>query len=174
MAEQSVSLAPGESKVVAFEVSPTEARAYQVSVNGLSGSFVALEVPEIKLVYVSDIRHHREKTPCGATYTIFEVDVQNQGNVSGPCSCIARRRVLTRDGWSGWMNFNYDPYCGSEALVWKIDHAVIKPGETVTFSEGLEKWPYLYEPSWDILRLEVRFKGDAGEILTGSMRPRDL
>jgi hypothetical protein len=44
VAEQSVTLAPGESKVVAFEATPTEARAYQVSVNGLTGSFVAIEV----------------------------------------------------------------------------------------------------------------------------------
>jgi len=44
MAEQSVSLAPGESKVVSFEATPTKARTYQVSVNGLTGSFVATEV----------------------------------------------------------------------------------------------------------------------------------
>ena len=57
MAEQSVILAPGESKVVAFEVSPSEARAYHVEVNGLSGSFVATEAPELVTfsVRVSDI-----------------------------------------------------------------------------------------------------------------------
>jgi len=42
MAEQSITLNPGESRVVSFEVTPQEARIYQVSVNGLTGSFKAL------------------------------------------------------------------------------------------------------------------------------------
>ena len=50
MAEQVVSLAPGESKVVSFEVVPDVAKAYAVSVDGLYGSFVATEMP------VADIR----------------------------------------------------------------------------------------------------------------------
>jgi len=41
MATQSVTLQPGESKVVSFEFVPIEARTYQVSVDGLTGSFVA-------------------------------------------------------------------------------------------------------------------------------------
>ncbi|MBA7674646.1 hypothetical protein ES703_82867 [subsurface metagenome] len=45
MAEQTVTLNPGESKVVTFEVTPSKARAYQVTVNGLTGSFVASPVP---------------------------------------------------------------------------------------------------------------------------------
>ncbi|MBA7686808.1 hypothetical protein ES703_95267 [subsurface metagenome] len=51
MAEQTVTLNPGESKVVAFEVTPSEARTYQVSVNGLAGSFIATEAPpEVTLI----------------------------------------------------------------------------------------------------------------------------
>ncbi|GAH56761.1 unnamed protein product, partial [marine sediment metagenome] len=45
MAEQIVTLAPGESKVVTFEVTPEVAKAYSVSVDGLYGSFEATEVP---------------------------------------------------------------------------------------------------------------------------------
>lgn len=45
MAEQSITLNPGESKTVSFEVIPAEARTYQVSVNGLSGSFSAVGAP---------------------------------------------------------------------------------------------------------------------------------
>lgn len=45
MAEQSVTLQPEESKAVSFEATPQEARTYQVSVNGLTGSFVASEAP---------------------------------------------------------------------------------------------------------------------------------
>lgn len=50
VAEQTVELAPGESKTIAFEVTPTVAKSYSVSVNGLSGSFKAVKVP------VADIR----------------------------------------------------------------------------------------------------------------------
>lgn len=50
MAEQTVTLAPGESKSVSFEVTPTVAKPYSVSVDGLHGSFVATTVP------VADIR----------------------------------------------------------------------------------------------------------------------
>jgi len=42
MTEQTVELGPGESKVVSFEAIPHEARTYQVSVNGLTGSFDAI------------------------------------------------------------------------------------------------------------------------------------
>ncbi len=41
VAEQNVTLQPGESKVIGFETVPNEAKTYQVSVNGLTGSFVA-------------------------------------------------------------------------------------------------------------------------------------
>jgi len=42
MAEQNVTLQPGESKVISFEAVPQEAKTYQVSVNGISGSFRAI------------------------------------------------------------------------------------------------------------------------------------
>lgn len=50
MAQQTIYLAPGESKPLSFEVTPVEAKTYSVSVDGLSGSFVATELP------VADIR----------------------------------------------------------------------------------------------------------------------
>ncbi|MBA7629845.1 hypothetical protein ES703_37352 [subsurface metagenome] len=43
MAEQTVELQPGESQVISFEATPTVAKTYQVSVDGLTGSFVATE-----------------------------------------------------------------------------------------------------------------------------------
>jgi len=50
MAEQSVTLAPGESKTISFQVTPSVARTHSVSVDGLTGSFTATKVP------VADIR----------------------------------------------------------------------------------------------------------------------
>ena len=45
MAEQSVTLNPGESRVVSFSATPSEARTYQVLVDGLTGSFAAIAPP---------------------------------------------------------------------------------------------------------------------------------
>jgi len=45
MADQSITLAPGGRRLVTFEAIPHEARIYQVSVNGLTGSFVATLPP---------------------------------------------------------------------------------------------------------------------------------
>ncbi|GAI61056.1 unnamed protein product, partial [marine sediment metagenome] len=45
MAEKIVSLEPGQSETVSFEVTPAEAKTFQVSVNGLTGSFVATPAP---------------------------------------------------------------------------------------------------------------------------------
>jgi len=45
MAEQNITLSSGESKVVSFEATPHEAKTYQVSVDGLTGSFKAVVAP---------------------------------------------------------------------------------------------------------------------------------
>jgi len=50
VAEQTLTLAPGESKAVSFKVTPETAKTYSVSVDGLSGSFRATTAP------VADIR----------------------------------------------------------------------------------------------------------------------
>jgi len=51
MAEQTVTLQPGESKTVSFEVTPAVVKSYAVSVDGLSGSFAAIEgILEFELV----------------------------------------------------------------------------------------------------------------------------
>ncbi|HUV56459.1 MAG TPA: hypothetical protein VMV84_04430 [Dehalococcoidales bacterium] len=53
MAEQSVTLDPGESKLVSFEAIPHEARTYQVKVDGLTGSFKAMAPPESSALLTS-------------------------------------------------------------------------------------------------------------------------
>ena len=45
MADQTVTLQPGESKTLSFEVTPTVAKTYQVAVDGQSGSFRAVTTP---------------------------------------------------------------------------------------------------------------------------------
>ncbi|MBA7715795.1 hypothetical protein ES703_124853 [subsurface metagenome] len=48
--KKTVTLNPGESKVVDFTFTPTVARGYQANVDGLTGSFVAVPVPEAEFV----------------------------------------------------------------------------------------------------------------------------
>lgn len=43
--KKTITLNPGESKVASFSFTPTVAKSYVVSVDGLSGSFVAIEAP---------------------------------------------------------------------------------------------------------------------------------
>lgn len=61
-AQQSISLEPGASIEVTFETTPAEAKTYTVSVDGLTGSFVATAPPvisaEITDGYIWDSRHH--------------------------------------------------------------------------------------------------------------------
>jgi hypothetical protein len=81
MAEKSVTLQPGESKVVSFEATPQEARSYQVSVNGLTGSFVATEALEpVPCVYCgatfsteAGLISHMESNHPGMPYLVYAV-----------------------------------------------------------------------------------------------------
>ena len=54
MATKMVTLEPGESKAVTFEVTPTELGMYLVSVDGLTGSFSVVEVP-VTNIQLSDL-----------------------------------------------------------------------------------------------------------------------
>lgn len=54
MAAKTVTLEPGESKAVSFEVTPTELGVYSVSVDGLTGSFSVVEVP-VADIQLSDL-----------------------------------------------------------------------------------------------------------------------
>ncbi|GAJ08855.1 unnamed protein product, partial [marine sediment metagenome] len=74
MAEQSVVLQPGESKLVSFEATPTEARTYQVSVDGLTGSFAAIQPAPAKFEYASDIRKQTGTDAHGRLVAYIEVD----------------------------------------------------------------------------------------------------
>ena len=89
MAEQSVTLNPGESKQVSFEATPHEARTYHVSVNGLTGSFVAAEAPPptplVPCVYCGatfsteqELISHMEANHSGSPYLIYAYVYQDE------------------------------------------------------------------------------------------------
>jgi len=80
-AEKTVSLEPGQSEAVSFEVTPAEAKTFQVSVNGLTGSFITTEVP------VADIRVENlviEPAECNVGDTVsISVTAKNYGGAVG-------------------------------------------------------------------------------------------
>lgn len=61
MAEQTVELQPSESKPVSFEAIPHEAKTYHVSVNGLSGSFIA--IPAVPSMAITRWAYIKDSTP---------------------------------------------------------------------------------------------------------------
>lgn len=81
MAEQTVTLQPGESKNVSFEVTPTVAKTYAVSVDGLTGSFRATTVP-VADIRLSNLVITPAEVNVGQTVTI-SVTATNQGTAAG-------------------------------------------------------------------------------------------
>jgi len=81
MAEQTVSLEPGESKPISFEVTPTVAKSYSISVDGLHGSFTAAEVP-VADIRVEDLEISPAEVFVGEKVTISVV-ARNYGNAAG-------------------------------------------------------------------------------------------
>ncbi|GAH84917.1 unnamed protein product [marine sediment metagenome] len=192
MAEQKVTLNPGESKLVNFEAVPSVAKTYQVSVNGLAGSFVAREAPAAEFAYISDIRYSPFTVPplpgwnpeysCGSRsdYQAFEVDIQNQGEVAGECvlGCYIRHReAISAAPWSSWSpdtNFECrlwcrEPYrCCFSAGPYRVKRAVIQPGEVVTF-RGI-CWHHFFDDQAEDQYIQARFVGDPGEIISKEVK----
>jgi len=81
MADQTVTLQPGESRTVSFQITPTEAKSYSVSVNGLSGTFRAVEAP-VADIKVENLNISPAEVYVGEKVTI-SVTATNYGNAAG-------------------------------------------------------------------------------------------
>jgi hypothetical protein len=81
MAEQTVTLAPGESKVISFEVAPTVAKTYVVTADGLVGTFVATE-EAVADIRVENLQISPTEVYVGEKVTI-SVQATNYGNKIG-------------------------------------------------------------------------------------------
>lgn len=81
MAEQTVTLEPGESKTISFNVAPTVAKAYSVTVDGLSGTFRVTEKP-VADIRVEDLSISPAEVYVGETVTI-SVRATNYGTAAG-------------------------------------------------------------------------------------------
>lgn len=144
MAEQSVTLQPGESKVVSFEAIPREAKVYQISVNGLTGSFKAVEAapPGGEILGVqwrlwkSDVWHPMSDlipySEIGVSYYLgFTVK-----NTGGKASF--RVGLYVYDAFAGW-HWTYSPRvdieAGGEALIERgFDSYGVTGSQTFTFT----------------------------------------
>ena len=121
-----MTLQPGESKVVSFEATPQEARSYQVSVNGLTGSFVATEALEpVPCVYCratfgteAELISHTESNHPGKPYLVSMQLLRSflsQGSYDGAPADV---KVYVPD--SGYYQFHfwiYSDACASAASV---------------------------------------------------------
>jgi hypothetical protein len=86
VAQQSVTLNPGESKTVSFTVTPTVAKTYSVSVDGLSGSFKATTAP-VADIKVENLVISPTEVMVGAT-VVISVVAMNYGTASGSKTII--------------------------------------------------------------------------------------
>lgn len=150
MATQEVTLQPGESQVVSFQAVPQQAKVYQVSVNGLTGSFRAIEAAPAQFIYASDIRQQDWPGPSGWGGVKFEVDIQNTGGQPANCTPIATIDTC---------------YGGHEV---PMGTSTINPGEVVTFY-GQWFWPHgvLEADEW---WRPYQIKSEAGIIFFGLPR----
>jgi len=81
VASKTISLNPGESKTASFEVTPAVAKTYNVSVDGLYGSFVAT-TEAVADIRVEDLVISPAEVMVGETVTISVV-AKNYGEASG-------------------------------------------------------------------------------------------
>jgi len=81
VAEQIVTLEPGQSTTVSFEVVPTVAKSYSVTVDGLSGNFRATEAP-VADIRVENLVIEPSEVTVGEKVTI-SVTATNYGTVAG-------------------------------------------------------------------------------------------
>ncbi len=90
--EQTVTLEPGESRVVSFEVTPEVAKAYSVSVDGLYGSF---EATEEEVAVFSVVLGVSPLTPKVGDMITWWALIENIGTVEGtPTVSWYRNNIL--------------------------------------------------------------------------------
>lgn len=182
--EQTVTLAPGESKMVSFQVTPMVAKSYSVSINGLYGTFRATEAPVAEFAYVSGVRYSYatiEGTVAGepgrivtrGDYHLWEIDVKNVGNtpreLTLQCLISTHGEYWGEDyPWSDWVDISrfeelsIANYYLFDAGPYQELSKTIEPGQTVTF-RGYCWGHWAPQIGWYVYAIRAMFIGDPGE-----------
>ncbi|GAI84436.1 unnamed protein product, partial [marine sediment metagenome] len=170
MAGKTVYLNPGESEGVTFEATPTVAKTYQVSVDGLSGSFVAQAAPvgEVEITSISMSKTSLvEADPFTVSITFsnphdYDVWVRPEFSLGGQAV------LCGYDPDSGSYTPNWvHGYEVNSKWVW-VDLGGYQPiDELIPEAYGSNMTPYLYAPDGAALTsgehayLKVPAKGQA-------------
>ena len=140
-----VTLAPGEAKPVEFQFSPMEARVYQVSVDGLIGSFSVIVRPTFKLSILAAKLYDARLGPLRlGGYAIFgKVDVtikNDEGRTltgQSPDYVDLQVTILRASdrGQCGFVKFSRDIPPGTNTITldrtdkgWGVSEVTLSPG----------------------------------------------
>ena len=174
MAEQIVELTPGESKEVAFEVTPPEAREYQVSVDGLVGSFKVIGPP----LMVSEIAIHSRQAdgsliiPTWCCFCRANIEVTNPKETTETVLLTFMMRHMNGFPyeWTDWYEKSYyipqDPGYPDYMEAYNrqtVLSGVLGVGETKTFSQVF--WVGA-EREEKIRKIQIKFVGPFGEVIS--------
>lgn len=156
--KKTVTLNPSESEIVTFEWVPSEARIYQVLVDGLTGSFMAIEAPPVYLapcVYCgatfsteAELIAHMNANHPGMPYLIYayvqedEVPSGSYYNVSYKAYISGLRTAPTGSYWL--LHFTQNVY---RSLVPWAYSARISVSSGAGFIEGSGMARAMYNPA---------------------------
>ena len=149
--KKTVTLNPGEGKVITFTYTPTVARSYQVIIDGLSGNFAALPGGEAEFAYVSNLLVVVTNVP--SIYDIaYTVSIRNTG-VSPAELHLEIYQSMCEPPHGAWTCADPPNWSGWNLM--DAQSAILGPGETRVFTGSVERAPYIYR---------LKAVSEAGEI----------
>ena len=92
---KTVTLAPGEAKPAEFQFRPMEARVYQVSVDGLSGSFSVIEAPPPPVTGLSTIGGRVRDARTGEGMSFVSVSLNGYGVLTSRLGFYLLQNVMS-------------------------------------------------------------------------------
>ncbi|GAH57408.1 unnamed protein product [marine sediment metagenome] len=152
MTEQVVSLNPGESKSISFEAVPSVAKTYQVTVNGLAGSFKAIQ-PAPQIVIKSFHYVYKGWYTWSLPPIIHAIDVNAIGfaftnNGQAPIGGVSVEMLVE---WDDFIDEGYLVMpAGSVRLTVPVDQYWQVIGQPFIAPVGETKVWFGFEPPYDI------------------------
>jgi hypothetical protein len=176
--EQTVTLEGWGSQVVSFQATPSEAKTYQVSVNGLTGSFTAVAEGVPPTVYTCSYcgatfatneelqahiaSAHPEQPPVGEAKFEYASDIRETGLTTYKAQTYYNFEVDVKNSGTAKGTCHPIAYgdCAYGSLSADMGTKEIAPGETVTFSGSF----MIYTDDPDYWYRLINIKSEAGTI----------